>query len=174
MADCSHIVNSWQTIPFAADYAVSSDGRVKRIAAQPWHRCGCELKPKRRRDGYLEVSLYVAGKTHYYRVHQLVCAVFHGPKPVDAHEVGHKDGCRHNNNANNLRWVSKSENYADRIPHGTDNAGQRNGQAKVDELTIAQIRQSNLPSRKAAEKFGLSKSQINNIRSGYNWTKQAA
>ena len=171
MANADYSSERWTTIAAAHDYAVSSHGRVKRIAASPAHRCGKLLKPKLNAGGYPEVTLYVMGKPYFFRVHQLVCTAFHGPRPRGKDEVGHRDGDPKNARAENLRWVTRSENYWDRPRHGTDNAGERNGAAKLDHLKVqaVHILSERLSSRQVASVLGISKSQVGNILRGEAW-----
>jgi len=171
MADIDYASEVWLTIPFAPDYVVSNFGRVKRTALEPAHRCGRLLKPKIRRDGYPEVTLYVNGEPLFFRVHQLVCRTFHGERPKGKDEIGHIDGDRSNPRADNLRWVTKEENYADRNGHGTHNKGINNGAAKLDPLKVqaVHILSERLPSRKVASVLGISKSQVGNILRGEAW-----
>lgn len=58
-------------------------------------------------DGTRYHTVY-KGKT--YRVHQLVCEAFHGPKPFDGAVVMHKDECASNNCPDNLQWGTQKEN----------------------------------------------------------------
>lgn len=171
MADREYAHECWLTIPFAPDYAVSDLGRVKRIAAEPAYRCGKPLKPKIRKDGYPEVTLYVNSEASFFMVHQLVCRTFHGECPACKDEIGHIDGNRANPDAANLRWVTKEENYADRNRHGTHNRGTNNGAAKLDALKVQAVRilSESLPSRKVATVLGISKSQVGNILRGEAW-----
>lgn len=171
MAGLAYSHECWLTIAFAPDYAVSEFGRVKRIAAEPRYRCERLLKPKIRKDGYPEVTLYVDGQPFFFLVHQLVCRVFHGERPKGKDEIGHIDGSRDNCRADNLRWVTKEENYADRNRHGTHNKGERNGAAKLDLLKVqaVHILSERLPSRKVAAVLGISKSQVGNILRGEAW-----
>lgn len=171
MADSNYPLECWLTIPFARDYAVSSYGRVKRIALDPAHLCERMLKPKINQGGYPEVTLSVNGKPLFFRVHQLVCRTFHGERPKGKDEIGHIDGSRTNANADNLRWVTKQENYADRNIHGTHNRGENNGAAKLDPLKVqaVHILSEQLPSRKVALVLGISKSQVGNILRGEAW-----
>jgi hypothetical protein len=171
VAEADYTGERWLTIPFAHDYAVSDFGRVKRIAAEPAYRCGRLLKPKMRADGYPEVTLCIEGQRFFFRVHQLVCRTFHGERPKGKDEVGHIDGNRANARADNLRWVTKEENYADRNRHGTHNKGTNNGAAKLDPLKVqaVHILSEQLPSRKVAQILGISKSQVGNILRGEAW-----
>lgn len=172
MAESNYGAERWLTIPFAPDYAVSDRGSIKRIASEPAFRCGMMLKPKLTKYGYPEVTLYVDGAPLFIRVHQVVCRVFHGDRPRGKDEVGHIDGQPANCRADNLRWVTKEENYADRNRHGTHNKGERNGSAKLDMLKVqaVHILSERLPSRKVAAVLGISKSQVGNILRGEAWT----
>lgn len=55
-----------------------------------------------RGSGYLVISDHV--------VHRIVAAAFHGDPPSTGHVVDHIDTNRHNNRAENLRWVTRLEN----------------------------------------------------------------
>lgn len=172
MADANYANERWLTIPFAADYEVSDHGRVKRTAPEPKQWCGHLLKPKVRADGYLEVVLYVDDCKMHIRVHQIVCRTFHGDRPHGKDEVGHVDGVRANCHANNLRWVTKYEQYEDRLKHGTHSKGELNPGAKLDPLKVqaVHILSERMPSRKVASVLGISKSQVGNIMRGDAWS----
>lgn len=75
---------------------------------------GTELKPGKRRHGYLGVMLYSKGghatrgfKT--FSVHRLVAEAFI-PNPNGLPEVNHIDEDKTNNRAENLEWVSHIDN----------------------------------------------------------------
>lgn len=176
MAESDYPAERWLTIPFASDYAVSDRGRVKRVVAARCYPAGYILKPKIRADGYPEVSLSAEGHVYFFRIHQLVCRTFHGERPKGKDEIGHKDGDRANSRADNLRWVTKEENYADRNLHGTHNKGCNNGAAKLDPLKVqaVHILSEQLPSRKVAQVLGISKSQVGNILRGEAWQDNPA
>ncbi len=55
-----------------------------------------------RSSGYLVISDHV--------VHRVVAAAYHGEPPSTGHVVDHIDTNRHNNRAENLRWVTRLEN----------------------------------------------------------------
>ena len=63
-------------------------------------------------DGYLRVNLSANKR---FGVHILVAKAFI-PNPDNLTEVDHIDNDRHNNNVNNLRWVSRLENAKKRGP----------------------------------------------------------
>lgn len=104
----------WRPVVGRPRYQVSSHGRI-------FGPSGRVLKP------YL-AGKYLAfrpglGATNVY-VHRAVAMAFHGA-PLDGQEVGHGDGNRFNNRADNLSWVTRGENAADRMRHGTTHKGKR-------------------------------------------------
>lgn len=87
----------WRDIPGAAQYEVSSDGRVR---AKPR-----ELKPWTMREGHQQVV--INGKSVY--VHRLVALAFLANKDVKR-IVNHKNGNPKDNRVDNLEWATHSEN----------------------------------------------------------------
>lgn len=53
-------------------------------------------------------TVFHKGKT--YKVHQLVCEAFHGPKPSESSVCMHVDENAANNAPENLKWGSQKEN----------------------------------------------------------------
>lgn len=87
-------------------YQVSDEGKVRRVLS------GGRTREVKNRDGlYYTVSLSKNGEPRTYAVHRLVAEMFI-PRPVWDVEVNHKDGNKHNNNVENLEWVSQKENLA--------------------------------------------------------------
>ena len=58
---------------------------------------------------YLQVHLYKDGKRHRFYVHRLVALHF-CDNHFDGAQVNHIDGIKNNNRAENLEWVTASEN----------------------------------------------------------------
>lgn len=99
----------WKPIPgYEGFYEVSNVGNVRRI---PGFHCKTYkiLKPKITHDGYHETALCKNHKYKYIRTHRLVAMVF-CEKPEGKTEVNHIDGDKLNNCAENLEWVTSSEN----------------------------------------------------------------
>lgn len=99
---------------FEGRYAVTTDGRVWSHAkvtgakgGRPHN--GMWLKPQQTRSGYLSVDLKTGTRQ---LVHRLVLLTFVGPAPNDTSEANHKNGIKTDNHAENLEWVSSSENRA--------------------------------------------------------------
>lgn len=97
-----NILERWKEIGNGYNYKVSDRGRVKRIGTSKDHSV-------RNRHGYLITDLYKNGTRISKGVHRLVAEAF-VPNPYNKPEVNHKDGNKHNNEANNLEWVTKKEN----------------------------------------------------------------
>lgn len=95
----------WKDIKgYEGFYQVSTDGHVRRLFADGRTR---NLKD---RDGlYLTVCLSKKCNKHSVAIHRLVAETFL-EKPVGATEVNHKDGNKHNNNVDNLEWVTQKQN----------------------------------------------------------------
>lgn len=85
------------------NYSVSEDGRVRN------DKTGRELKGTYASNEYQRVSIQINGKQKMILVHRLVAETFL-PNPDNLPVVHHVDGNKHNNNVNNLQWVTVSEN----------------------------------------------------------------
>jgi len=112
-----------------------------------------------------------SGKRHGISLHLLVCTKYHGPKPIGM-EVCHNDGNSTNNSPENLRWDTHSSNVLDAVRHGThvNNRGELCGAAKLSEKDVTEIFHSQGKSGVyLANKFGVSKSRISEIRSRNTW-----
>lgn len=176
----------WRKIQGFPDYAVSSHGRVKRIAYTKRYRTtGRVLNSKPGPGGYVMVSLYENGKHCSRSVHSIVCEAFHGPRPSCDHQVAHNDGSRGNNHAHNLRWATREENMDDKRRHGTMPTGdhhhsrinpsrlargERNGGGgKLTEHDVRAIREDGRLHRVIAEQYGVVKSMVSMIKRRETW-----
>ena len=84
-------------------YEVSSLGRIRHARRKQL------LRLKERRNGYLKFNADIKGKIKNFEVHRQVALSFcEGWR--EGLQVNHKDGNKHNNRAENLEWVSASEN----------------------------------------------------------------
>ena len=85
-------------------YEVSNLGRVRN------ERTGQVLRLRKGRSGYFDVLLKYKGQEKRFYVHKLVATAFvEGWR--EGLEVNHKNGVKTDNRAENLEWVTASENH---------------------------------------------------------------
>ena len=131
---------------------------------------GRTLRQFPNRDGYSRVTIYLSrNRWQQVSVHTLVAEAFLGERPGWAHGVAHADGNPANNAASNLRWVTQAENEADKAKHGRNMAGEKHHQAKITEDQARQIKASAETGRALACQFGISETQVSDIRNGKAW-----
>lgn len=88
-------------------YKISNEGDVfnvkKGVPVKTY-----DMQKKSPFNGTDYQKVYVGGKS--YRLHRIVCETFHGPAPTGKGIVLHDDERKDNNNKDNLKWGSLSEN----------------------------------------------------------------
>lgn len=170
---------TWRPIPgYEGRYEASNMGNIKSL---PNQRRSTEkiLAQHLRKDGYLTVTL--TGKDpvtarHFQRVHwvsRLVCLAFHGEPPLPHLQACHSDGVSTNNREFNLYWGTQAQNEADKERHGTSNRGSRNGQSKLTEKKVRDIKarlRAGEKSTTIADSHDIAASTVRNIGNGYIWS----
>lgn len=92
-------------IGFEGLYAITSCGKVWSYKRKKW------VVGWHNGAGYHLVRLRKNGKNYTRRVHVLVAEAYLGrPEDPMMTDVGHLDDNRLNNNVNNLKWMTRSEN----------------------------------------------------------------
>ena len=130
--------SNWKIIPKFPDYIISKySGRVFSMKSMLF------LKSRLRgsKEGYIGVTLCQKGKTYDKHIHRLVLETFIGPCPKDM-EACHNNGNRFDNQLNNLRWDTRSNNHRDAVKHGTHPGlkhGEENAFSKLTEFDVKQI-----------------------------------
>lgn len=170
----------WREVQLSPNYEVSNLGRVRskdRKVTQFGHKKnytrimkGRILQPRKQNAGYLVVWLSIDGKKKAITIHRLVAAAF-----VDGNgnDVNHKDGNKMNNRAENLEWVSRSENirHAYRVLNR-----QKHLSKKVLCIETGEVFNSMREAAKAKEVNWVSISHVINGRNktagGYTWKRQ--
>ena len=95
-------METWKTILENENYEVSNFGNVRNKHNKKL------LTGDVNNIGYRRVILYYGKKQRFF-VHRLV-AFYFCEGYAEGLVVNHKDGCKLNNNADNLEWVTRSEN----------------------------------------------------------------
>jgi predicted DNA-binding transcriptional regulator AlpA len=89
----------------STQYLIDNEGKVFSEISQKY------LSPYKNKGGYLNVDLYIDGKRYKKGIHALVAETYIS-NPMNKPTVNHNDACKENNNKNNLRWATQSEqNY---------------------------------------------------------------
>lgn len=170
MSDHEASAVEWRDIPgYEGLYQVSSDGQVKSQRKL--------LKLQFSPSGYVIAYLSVSGRKLSCYVHRLVAIAF---LPNESHLeiVNHIDGNKHNNVVTNLEWCTRTQNAQHARSIGLlDNSGHRNGNAKLTEDQVWQIRViaahclDTFPGgqRGLAKHLGVSESVIHGIIAGKTW-----
>lgn len=145
---------------FGHTYAVSDDGKVYNQTT------GRELKGRpQKKGGYLRVNL--AGKD--YKIHRLVAEAF-VPNPENKEQVNHINGKTDDNRAENLEWVSPSENICHAYANGLmTNVGEKNRNSKITEKQALEIKNSSESNNVLGKRYGLSPRYIARIKGGHAW-----
>lgn len=165
-------VEEWRVVPGFENYSVSNLGQVRRDkGGAGCCKAGRILKPKRKWNGYLFVSIYNDAGVKDKSVHVLVASAFIGPRP-DKMDVAHINGVRDDNRALNLRYATRSENNFDKRRHGTDNRGSKHCFAKWTEddvLAAKKLKAQGFRHREIALMFNVSRSAVSMALSGKQW-----
>ena len=96
------IIEEWKVIEKATNYEVSNYGQVKNKNTN-------RILKQTLINGYFATGLRINNKTTTAFLHRLVAIRFL-VCPDETFVVNHKDGCKTNNNVENLEWISQSEN----------------------------------------------------------------
>jgi hypothetical protein len=105
--------------------------------------------------------------------HRVMCEMLNGPATGEFVDTAHSCGNGHKGcmNPKHLRWASRAENSADRLSHGNDGRGERNGMAKLTQADVLAIREMAPYAVHAviAKHYGISGAQMSRIVNGKRW-----
>ena len=98
-------------------YEVNEFGEIRSVdrmvggkSGSTWKRKGKKIKPQMDRGGYAVVILNKNGIRKAMKVHRLVCEAFL-PNPENLPQIHHINHVRNDNRLENLRWVSRVEQF---------------------------------------------------------------
>ena len=142
------------------DVEVDSRGFIYRLDGTliPDHKSG---------KGYRGVTV---NKTRYY-VHKLVALAFRGECP-EKHEVNHINGIRDDNRAENLEYVTSSQNTLHAVKMGRWPLGSKRWNAKLNERIVLGMRSMYAcgdPIKNIAECFGATYSATYHAVKAHGW-----
>ena len=147
-------------------YQVSNKGRVKRLPREDRYirkdtgkecirRVGEKILKPIHSVEYDEVDLYHNHTSSYRRIHRLVAEAFIS-NVDDLSQVNHIDGNKRNNCADNLEWISASENVAHAIRTGLRKNPQKGTYRKPVRLKCIQTDKVYNSIKQAAEDMNMS------------------
>lgn len=147
-------------------YVVYEDGRIWSNKKNDW------LKISLNNAGYKQVTI---GK-EYWTLHRLIATLWI-PNPDNLPQVMHLDNNKCNNLPSNLKWGTNSQNQKHSYNSGKKTSGafsmtyygESHHSSKLIKDDIITIRNSTLSSRKLADIYGVSKTNILNIKNNKIW-----
>ena len=151
---------------YEGEYMVSSHGRFMSVPrdSEKGPSCGYILRQFKCNSGYLKVG--IRGKN--VSVHREVAKAF-VPNPGNKEEVNHKDGNRLNNKAENLEWVTHSENAI----HAYQVLGVKHvyvpHHVKLNASEVIAIYGAEGTASEIGRRFGVSDTMVRRIKTGKSW-----
>lgn len=141
-------------------YEVSNAGKVRNKNK--------ELTQNVSNKGYLYATLckdrHCVGK----RVHRLVAQAFI-PNLENKPEVNHKNNVRTDNRAENLEWMTHTENVKHTVKAGRHSKGEMVCFSKLDPEKVIFIRKSTLSYKELGKMFGITANTIYAVKKWITW-----
>lgn len=159
-------------VPIAPSYAVSDQGRVKRVGPACGALVGHILRPLVQRSGHHTYLLRVNGRYVRRTVNWLVAWAFHGPPPAGKRHAAHRDGNPANNQPGNIYWATVKENAQDTLRHGRKPMGERHYRTHLTTQDVRAIRaaaQAGVVHRELAARYAVTASNIGVICRNESW-----
>ena len=166
----------WKAIPgFSGFYEASNMGRIRSWRKLAGHgKKATEPRVLKQYGGnnkYNRVCLTRNSCKKKYSTHRLILLAFCG-EPNRDYECGHLNSNRTDNRLENLKWVTRKENYSHRYGVETDNTGERNGRSKIKRKDAENIRclfKNGVAILDIANKYNLSRGNIYKIIQNHSW-----
>ncbi len=166
----------WREVPgWEGLYEASNRGQARSLKRKTpsGMRGGRLLKPFLRRDGYYEVYFSRDSQRTSWLVHRLVLTTFVGPCP-EGMEALHGSTDKLDNRLENLQWGTRARNMGeDRVRDHQSNRGEHHGLTTITWADVLEIKrllaEGRLYQYEIADRFGVSKQTITNIKTGHTW-----
>lgn len=161
----------WRTIPEARAYEASEDGKILRKGKIRVRKFQIMA------TGYLSIRL--SNGSHatekMYLVHRLICSAFYGKCPK-GHQCAHLNGNKLDVRLKNLLWVTKEENEAHKLLHGTRKTGTRQHQAVFKPKDLKEILRlkKTMSCMKLGKLYGVSHDTIWKMCSGKTYAAETS
>lgn len=162
-------------------YEISIDGRVRSLPRRVRSRGGTRIFPSRLRvvqivNGYPAFNARKDGRSRYVSIHRALALLFL-PNPEGKPDINHIDGNKTNFDLANLEWCTHAENMRHAFDTGlvatpTSGPGNKSPAARLSWDDVREIRTlaaNGEPRSAIAAKFGVCKSNINQIIRGETW-----
>lgn len=183
--ESAHMTEIWLPVSgYESLYEVSNYGNVRSLdrsvnarGGSTATRKGRILVPTEGGNGYLRVCLARGRAKEYRSIHRLVAFAFLQAR-TGANFVNHKDLNKTNNRADNLEWVTCSENNKHAHDAGAfaegNNLASKNPKVarKLSASAVEQIRelaQSGITQTSIAKQFGISPSMVSYLKNRKTW-----
>ena len=143
----------YRDIPKHSGYRIGSDGSV--------------LGPRGQLSVFLngnQARVSLGSKGRNTIVSHLVLEAFVGPRQPGQVACHFPDRNPLNCAVENLRWGTDKDNGGDRVKHGTTLLGEKNGQCKIPDAIVEEIRVATGTQREIAKKFGVTQAHVWNLR----------
>lgn len=160
-----NIMEEWKVIPEFDKYEASNLGNIRTL------KTGKIRKLQSRKDGYLQIGLYIHGKVKFQQVHRLIALAF---IPKTGIIINHIDGNKSNNTVSNLEWCDYSYNLkhavkiGTRVKHNLENHPSTNLKNK-DVLNMRKDYEKGLSYKDISKKYNKPYSTIYNIINKLYW-----
>jgi hypothetical protein len=158
----------WKDVSgFEGQYQVSNLGNVKSLFSNKEKL----LSPGLDGRGYLKINFCNSGSQKSKKIHRLVALIF-VPNPLNKPQVNHINGIKTDNRAENLEWVTNSENMDHAVTNKlVDNRGIRNKNSKLTEQQVHEIKykSSHLTKIQLSKIYNVSRELISMIQNNKLW-----
>ena len=173
----------WKNIQeYEGIYQISNLGRIKAVQRKVrnssvggFRNLPEKILKTRIENGYYSLTLNKGVKQLFICIHRLVAIAFI-PNPENKRCVNHLDGNKLNNNVNNLKWSTHSENEKHayqiglKISHRVSiNQGEKSSFSKLKENQVIEIYYLNEKRKELAKKYNVNQSSIDNIKNKKTW-----